>query len=87
MKAFDRVNRDLLLIELNYYGIQGEILDGVKSYLYNRKQRVELKSSKKQNFFSSWEIVKHGVPLGNIVGPLLFNIYVIFLCKLIHLLN
>jgi len=49
------VNHEVLLFKLNYYGIQGEILDWFKSYLHNRKQRVELQSSKK--LCSSWDIV------------------------------
>ena len=49
-KVFDCVNHELLLFKLNHYGIQGEILDWFKSYLYNRKQRVEIKSSKHRIF-------------------------------------
>jgi hypothetical protein len=53
-----------------------EVLDWFKSYLCNRKQKVELKSSNTQNFYSIWEIIKLLVPLGSVLGPLLFNIYV-----------
>ena len=42
-KAFDCVSHRLLLQNLQYYGIQGEILGWFESYLSNRKQRVELK--------------------------------------------
>ena len=75
-KAFDCVNHEVLLFKLNYYGTQGEILDWFKSYLYNRNQRIELKSSKLQNFCSSWKIVKHGVPKGLVQRPLLFTMYI-----------
>lgn len=39
------VNRDIFLFKQNYYGLQGEILDWFTSYLYNREQKVEIKSS------------------------------------------
>lgn len=41
-----------------------------------RKQRVEIKSSKTQNFCSSWENVKHKVTNGSVLGLLLFNVYI-----------
>jgi uncharacterized membrane protein len=74
-QAFDGVNHELLLYKLEYYGMQGKILDWFKSYLVNRKQRVVLKSSKTHNFSSNWETVKHGVPHGCVLGSLLLNIY------------
>jgi hypothetical protein len=42
-KAFDCVSHRLLLQNLQYCGIQGEILGWFESYLSNRKQRAELK--------------------------------------------
>jgi len=75
-KAFDCVNHEFLLSKLNYYGIQGEILDWFKSCLCSRNLWVELKSSKTQNFCSSWEIVKHGVHKGLVMRPLLFDMYI-----------
>ena len=75
-QAFDCVNHELLLFQLHYFGVQGEILDWFKLYLYNKKQWVELKSSKKLNFCSIWEMVKHRVPHGSFLDPLLFDIYI-----------
>jgi len=41
-KAFDCVKHELLLSKLNLYGVQGVILEWLKSYLSNRKQKIDL---------------------------------------------
>jgi hypothetical protein len=66
-KAFDCVNRDILLLKLKHYGIQGVNADWFSSYLSNRKQRVELKTNSAQSYHSSWENVKRGVKHGHIM--------------------
>jgi hypothetical protein len=42
-EAFDCVNQELLLHRPQFYGVRGTIVDWFKSYLFNRKQRVEIK--------------------------------------------
>ena len=73
-KAFDCVNHEILLLTLQHYGIQGVNADRFRSYLSNRKQRVEGKINVAQSYHSSWETVKYWVPQGSVLGPLLFVI-------------
>lgn len=70
-KAFDSVPHQRLLLKLYRYGIRGQILDWIKSFLTNRHQRVVANSS-----VSSFNKVISGVPQGTIMGPILFLLYI-----------
>jgi len=75
-KAFDCVNHEILIMKLQYYGLQEQNSNRLKSYLTNRKQRRKLKINSVQDCFSTWETVKQGVPQRSVLGLLLFIIYV-----------
>lgn len=70
-KAFDSVERDILLQKMEIYGVRGKALAIFESYLKNRTQVVSW-----NNEVSKVNILKYGVPQGSILGPLLFLIYV-----------
>jgi hypothetical protein len=59
------------LAKLKFYGIKGSDLKLYKSFLESRYQRVSLNGT-----LSGWTGVRHGVPQGSILGPLLFLLYV-----------
>ena len=71
-KAFDCVNHNILLNKIKFYGITGIAYNLIRSYLDNRYQRITMKDSKINKISSTWENVKHGVPQGSVLGPLLF---------------
>ena len=70
-KAFDTVDHQILLRKLELYGIKGEALTFLKSYLTNRNQKCQIKNS-----FSTERLIKCGVPKGSILGPLFFLLYI-----------
>jgi hypothetical protein len=74
-KAFDCVNHNILLTKLEFYGVTGKILKLIKSYLEGRYQNVNL-GNNLPNSNSDWGEIRHSVPQGSILGPLLFLLYI-----------
>ena len=70
-KAVDCLTYDLLIAKLNIYGFSYSELKLIFSYLTNRNQRNRIDVT-----ISNLENVKIGVPLGSIMGSLLFNIFI-----------
>ena len=70
-KAFDTVPHDKLLLKLKHYGINGNILEWITSFLKQREQRVVVDGK-----CSNWIHVDSGVPQGTVLGPLLFLLYI-----------
>ena len=66
-KAFDTVDREILLSKLNLYGICGVSNDWFKSYLFDRQQYISI-----NGYDSGLTKLNCGVPQGSILGPLFF---------------
>ena len=67
-KVFDKVWHEGLLFKLR---INGKLINLLKSYLSNWKQRVLINGPE-----SDWGPIESGVPQGSVLGPLLFLIYI-----------
>ena len=69
-KAFDCVQHPILLEKLSNLGMNNSVVAWFASYLSNRKQRVLA-----NNVYSSYQMVKQGVPQGSVLGPLFYILY------------
>ncbi len=70
-KAFDKVPHQRLRLKLEYYGVRGNTLEWISSFLNGRTQRVLCGGS-----VSKPADVDSGVPQGSVLGPLLFLAYI-----------
>jgi hypothetical protein len=69
-KAFNCMDKDILLQKLEIYGVRGIVLDLMRSYLENRPQKVQYGGK-----ISEVKYINVGIPQGSCIGPILYNIY------------
>ena len=69
-KAFDCVNHEVLLAKLEKYGFNTLSRKLVESYLSDRCQYASVSGKSSAN-----RAIRHGVPQGSVLGPILFLIY------------
>ena len=70
-KAFDSISHSILTRKVQLYGIQGQAIKWISSYLSDRFQQVKF-----NNVLSESRRIVCGVPQGSLLGPLLFIIYI-----------
>ena len=69
--CIDTAEHSVLINKLNTYGLRGSSNNLLKSYLSKRKHNVRIHKSVSKSLD-----LKHGVPQGSVLDPLLFLIYI-----------
>ena len=70
-KAFDKVPHQRLIYKAEQYGVKGDIINWIKSFLSSRTQQVIINGES-----SECKDVTSGIPQGSVLGPLLFVIFI-----------
>ena len=70
-KAFDCVSHRMLVAKLERYGVRGDALSLLSSYLQSRKQCVRVTNKLSTEFVD----VDGGVPQGSVLGPFFYIVY------------
>ena len=70
-KAFDRIDHNILVNKLQQMSVSQTIINWIRSFLSDRKQRVKL-----ANCHSDWQTLNGGVPQGSVLGPALFLVMI-----------
>ncbi|KAI3377092.1 hypothetical protein L3Q82_000292 [Scortum barcoo] len=71
--VFDTINHTILLSRLKYcFNITSSVLSWLKPYFANRLQFISI-----NNCTSFTAPLSQGVPQGSVLGPLLFNLYIL----------
>ena len=69
---FDTLDHNVLIHRLSAIGITGIAINWLTSYITNRSSSVRINTQS-----SPSRSITHGVPHGSVLGPLLFNIYLL----------
>ena len=70
-KAFDTVNKNILISKMENMGFRGVVRDWFESYLSNRRMYVEIEGRK-----SLVKSLNIGLPQGSVSSPYLFSLYI-----------
>ncbi|VEN59811.1 unnamed protein product [Callosobruchus maculatus] len=74
-RAYDCLDRNILLQKLQLYGVGGKALNWICTYISDRQQKVDI-CKNGRTFSSSIVVNSVGIAQGSILGPVLFLIYI-----------